>query len=335
MAHTRDYDVSDPADDDKSGLGAQEIREFKVDFKERMGADHQTQNLEDTTLPTADGYHKKVTMEEHATDASAATIRDGLSSPADAGIVFVELKDDIAELFYLDENGDKAQLTTGGVLGGTEVALQNDSARSTGIEDKIILYGDDADDVAELHSMDENDDIIQYSSQGNLCVTNTKQPTAGEADKVLLYAEDRDSKAKLRAIDEDDIVIPIESFQVDSYAAEQSTTSGSATPIPNISISIDGTEGEIYEGLLFGEFKVSSGFGTITLDDTNGNGTPYDYFTDADGVGHQVAIFIYLRRAMKSYLKVTSTGTIVLRPHYQASNRLYAKNLFFYVRRIA
>jgi len=105
MAHTRSFDKTDPADSEKSGLGAEEIRELKEDVEERMDLDHFWDNDNDTSNVDSDGHHKQVTLEKKSTAPTAMT---------DAGIVYVN-DDTIAELHYKNDSAD-IQITYDGKI---------------------------------------------------------------------------------------------------------------------------------------------------------------------------------------------------------------------------
>lgn len=62
MAHTEILDITKPQNTELVGNGDDYIRNSLRDIKERLILDHCMEDVLDTTLPTADGYHKKVTL---------------------------------------------------------------------------------------------------------------------------------------------------------------------------------------------------------------------------------------------------------------------------------
>lgn len=104
MSHTRTYNKVDPANGDKAGKGAEEIRDLKEDIEERMKLDHYWTSSVDTTIDSADGYHKKLTIKS----GSAPT------ALSDAGILYSKDVSGKAELFYKDDAGTEYQITSRG-----------------------------------------------------------------------------------------------------------------------------------------------------------------------------------------------------------------------------
>ena len=105
--HTRTYDETVPVNTDKEGVGDLEIRDFKKDLHERLYLDHYMQSSVDTSLPTADGYHKQVTMYKSASNPAAMT---------GTGIWFTKEVSGITEMFYIDSSGQVTQITNNGSL---------------------------------------------------------------------------------------------------------------------------------------------------------------------------------------------------------------------------
>lgn len=96
MAHSRTFDITDPADSGYAGDGGQEIREFKEDVEQRMQLDHYWDSATDTALPEADGYHKQVTLKAL------------LSSPtplSGAGVLYTQTSNGVVDLFYKNSTG--------------------------------------------------------------------------------------------------------------------------------------------------------------------------------------------------------------------------------------
>jgi hypothetical protein len=96
MAYTRSWDEASPADTDKVGKGAEDIRHFKVDIKERyddlaMGKNRlEWNNLSGTSLPTiAGGSFVEIAGEGRRID-SLVTPSDGTGS---SGVRYIKLID--------------------------------------------------------------------------------------------------------------------------------------------------------------------------------------------------------------------------------------------------
>ncbi|PKL19570.1 MAG: hypothetical protein CVV49_00605 [Spirochaetae bacterium HGW-Spirochaetae-5] len=94
MSHTRIFDPTLPLDTELAGDGDDKIRELLVDIKERFELDHNMDGILDTSLPTADGYHKKVTLPILENDPALLTNSgvlyqksDGLYFKNSAGVV--------------------------------------------------------------------------------------------------------------------------------------------------------------------------------------------------------------------------------------------------------
>ena len=104
MAFSRTWDSAYeavPANSEQANLGAQRIREVKIDVRERMAVDHVWSGSAD------DGKHNQVTLKQLASDPVAA-----------AGFGFVYTKDvgGTTELFFRDSAAGTTQLTSGGTL---------------------------------------------------------------------------------------------------------------------------------------------------------------------------------------------------------------------------
>ncbi len=119
-SHTRSWSNATPAESDDAGDGASEIRNHRVDNDERMTLDHWWDNAAATTNTTQDGYHKKVTL-NNSTSVSAGV--------ANTGILHVEDVSSKAELFYMDEDGNDVQVTSGG-------SINNQAFNAINLEDQ-------------------------------------------------------------------------------------------------------------------------------------------------------------------------------------------------------
>jgi hypothetical protein len=103
MPHSATWDETAPPNSQAVSLGAQRIREFKRDVRERMALDH-VWNVSTTT----DGWHKQITMSEVADPASPA---------ADYAIVYLKDVAGTTHLFMKDSAGTVRQLS--GALSGS------------------------------------------------------------------------------------------------------------------------------------------------------------------------------------------------------------------------
>ena len=105
MAFTRTWDAAYmqlPADTDAASEGANRIRDFKTDIKERMAIDHSMAGDAD------DGKHLQLTFKDPLGAKPSASASEGYLYTKD-----VSAK---AELFWEDEDGNEVQFTEGGNL---------------------------------------------------------------------------------------------------------------------------------------------------------------------------------------------------------------------------
>jgi hypothetical protein len=98
----RTFDATAPADDDKEGLGAEELRDSKTDFSDRFSLDHHMGTSILPTNPACDGYHKQVTLKPLGSDPATIT---------GSGRVYTKTIDGEVELFYKNSNSDAIQIT--------------------------------------------------------------------------------------------------------------------------------------------------------------------------------------------------------------------------------
>lgn len=102
-SYTNSWNESTPAGTDPISLGDNEIRQLKVDIRERLNTDH--------WFPSADvansGYHRPVHIVEEASDPTAV---------ADVGVLYTKDSGGVTELFYRDSAGGITQLTVNGQL---------------------------------------------------------------------------------------------------------------------------------------------------------------------------------------------------------------------------
>lgn len=94
MSHSRTYDKTKPVDTDLQGDGDNLIRNLLEDLFERLVLDHNFEGILDTSLSTADGYHRQVTLKNMTSDPAILTggsviysKSDGLYFRNSAGII--------------------------------------------------------------------------------------------------------------------------------------------------------------------------------------------------------------------------------------------------------
>ena len=87
MELSRTFNPALPLDTDLAGEGDDRIRDLLVDVKERLQSDHNMDGILDPTLPTADGYHKKVTFPILSEDPALIT-NSGMLYMKAAGLYF-------------------------------------------------------------------------------------------------------------------------------------------------------------------------------------------------------------------------------------------------------
>ena len=105
FGYTRSWDETDPIDHSKNSTWPAEIREVMVDVAERLDDIMNGFGSSDTVTD-----FNLVPINNRAADPSAV---------ADTGIIYTKDVDSKAELFWIDEDGDTKQLTSGGeFIGG-------------------------------------------------------------------------------------------------------------------------------------------------------------------------------------------------------------------------
>jgi hypothetical protein len=131
MAATRDWTTQEakPSGSDFISAGDDEIRNGKVDVRERMAVDHEWAVSE-----TADGRHKKVTIK---TGEDPTKITDYI-------IVYGKDVDDKVELFARDEDNNVIQLTHKGNLA---IKIDDYEEKTDDlVDDDLIVISDSEDD---------------------------------------------------------------------------------------------------------------------------------------------------------------------------------------------
>ena len=143
IVHTKTWDESKPAGSRAKSLGDDDIREFKVEERERQAIDHK--RYADESAYTDVGTHKKVTLTEIQAAAPTAY--------SNCGYLYLKDVSSVVELFWEDESGNEIQITTGGKILGDNVRLSNDTyltavdAAGTGTVNLIKAGRNEADDT--------------------------------------------------------------------------------------------------------------------------------------------------------------------------------------------
>lgn len=121
-----------PANVDAASQGAQRIREFKVDFRERFTVDHSTAG------DTADGEHKKITFHSQIVDPTPV---------ANKGFLYIKDAAGKAELHFEDEDGNVVKITAAGTINAVAYAhpagIVSDFAGTTEPAGWLLCAGQD------------------------------------------------------------------------------------------------------------------------------------------------------------------------------------------------
>lgn len=110
MSHSRTYDKTKPLNTELLGYGDDYIRNALEDIEERLILDHNMEDIIDTSLPTADGYHKKVTMPALSADPTVLSVSQAMTSISNATPAVV------TKASHGYSSGDAIKFTTTGVL---------------------------------------------------------------------------------------------------------------------------------------------------------------------------------------------------------------------------
>lgn len=115
------YDTATPLGSDAPSVIDDRITEAKAAVQERENVDHYWPLTGTQVSDASTGEHRKVTLRV----GSAPT------QVADKGIIYAKDVSGKAELFYIDEDGDEVQITTGGIVKLTSTALLGILANNT------------------------------------------------------------------------------------------------------------------------------------------------------------------------------------------------------------
>lgn len=130
MSHSRSYDKTAPADTEKVGLGAAEIRRVKNDVKERLAVDHYFDGELNNALSACEGRHEAVRFNA----ISDPTAMSG------AGIIYTKESPNKV-LNYRDASGSVVNLVNNGIIvksagqlaGGCTFSASKSTATAAGI----------------------------------------------------------------------------------------------------------------------------------------------------------------------------------------------------------
>lgn len=111
MAHEYEFDIDNPIDVQKAGLGAQEIKKTRAMVKERFDVDHNNDGVLDESA-SQDGTHKKITLKALSTDPTAIS---------GAGILYSKTVEGVTDLYYRTTE-NIVRITNGGEISGEQNA---------------------------------------------------------------------------------------------------------------------------------------------------------------------------------------------------------------------
>ncbi len=111
MAHEFEFDIDNPIDIHKAGLGAQEIKKTRAMFKERFDVDHNNSGVLDESA-SQDGTHKKLTLKALSADPTAVS---------GAGILYSKTVEGETDLYYRTTE-NIVRITNGGEISGDQNA---------------------------------------------------------------------------------------------------------------------------------------------------------------------------------------------------------------------
>jgi len=109
MSHSRAYDKTKPLNTELLGYGDDYLRNALEDIEERLIIDHNMEDILDTNLPTADGYHKKVTLPVIA-DPTVLSVSQAMTSISNGTPAVV------TKVNHGYSSGDAIKFTTTGAL---------------------------------------------------------------------------------------------------------------------------------------------------------------------------------------------------------------------------
>lgn len=140
---TAEWDESKPSGSRDVNLGDDDIREFKEQIRERIAVDHNI--FSDESGQDNLGAHKAIHLLVTTTPFSLAN----------AGVIYTKDVNGKAECFWLDEDSNEVQLTSGGKIFGDNVKLSNNvnliakDAAGTGTVNLIKANASDKPEVPD------------------------------------------------------------------------------------------------------------------------------------------------------------------------------------------
>ena len=138
MAFSHTFDTATPAGSDDPAEADDRMREIKAAIQERENVDHYWPKTGTEVSDADTGEHRKVTLRTGSAP----------SAVADKGFVYAKDVSGKAELFYIDEDGDEVQLTSGGKILSASLDMKNednmssDSATHASTQQAIKAYAD-------------------------------------------------------------------------------------------------------------------------------------------------------------------------------------------------
>ncbi len=234
---TRTWDAAyeaDPDNTDQASLYAQEMRQLKVDIRERLTVDHSWDGDAD------DGIHEKVNFEVQGADPTPVT--------AGEGVLYTKLDGAADELYFKDGATNVLQLTKGGGLNLvdliSDVVLDND----------VALQGENTGATAR--------DLITLSAADNVDVGNANEALrllsdvdidaiVGAVTMNLLAHEGRHRDVSTAAgLGEDFIPFSIQGVHI---ATPVASAPGAGANIATIQIDLTGRRADTSAFLIFGK----------------------------------------------------------------------------------
>ena len=165
MAHTRTWDTAyeaTPPNTQNASQGAQRIREFKLDVRERLTLDHSWAGDND------DGRHKWVALVEQSSDPGNLTNK---------GFLYTKEVDSLTELFYEDDAGTLFQVTSNGKL--LVLGTNNSWTKGQAVAEVQVTYAATIAPDAALSN------AFWVDLTGNVILDQPTNPKAGQVVTIL------------------------------------------------------------------------------------------------------------------------------------------------------
>jgi hypothetical protein len=190
------YDVTTPDGGDSPTEADDRMRETKAAVQERENVDHYWPKTGDEVSDADAGEHRKVTLRVGSAPTHAA----------DKGIVYAKDVSAKAELFYIDEDGDEIQLTSGGKILSASLDMKDeddmtsDSATHAATQQSIKKYVDDEIDALGQVLQVVNTQTGTMTTETNVAIPrdNTKPQNSEGNEFMTLAITPTSATSKLR-----------------------------------------------------------------------------------------------------------------------------------------